>query len=79
MARRASACPPLATPRGSYSSASEVVREALRLHAQRDQEQEPKLVALRADIQAGLRSGPTEVKEMGDIIAEARREHESGK
>lgn len=36
---------------GRYASASEVVREALRLH----EEREKKLAALRADIEAGLR------------------------
>ena len=61
---------------GSYASASEVVREALRLHEQRDQEHQQKLAALRADIQAGLDSGPAEARAMEDIIAEARREHE---
>lgn len=64
---------------GSYTSASEVVREALRLHEQRDQEYQQKLDALRADIQAGLNSGPAEVRAMDDIIAEARREHEKKK
>ncbi len=36
---------------GRYASASEVVREALRVHEEREQ----KLAALRADIEAGLR------------------------
>ncbi len=43
---------------GRYSSASEVVREALRLLEERDLTQAAKLEALRADIREGLDSGP---------------------
>ena len=39
---------------GMYGSASEVVREGLRLIQQRDEMREKKLAALRADIQLGL-------------------------
>ena len=35
---------------GQYGNASEVIREALRLKMQADQEREAKLAALRADI-----------------------------
>ena len=38
---------------GRYASSSEVIREALRLLAQRDQEYEDKLAALRAAIDEG--------------------------
>ena len=39
---------------GKYSSASEVVREGLRLLQQRDEMHEAKLNALRTDIQLGI-------------------------
>ena len=39
---------------GMYNSASEVVREGLRLLQQRDDAHEAKLNALRADIQIGI-------------------------
>jgi antitoxin ParD1/3/4 len=41
---------------GMYNSASEVIREALRLMAEKDAEQSLKLATLRADIQQGLDS-----------------------
>lgn len=41
-----------------YGSASEVVREALRLLEARDQAHEAKLAALRAVIQKGIDTGP---------------------
>ncbi len=40
--------------RGFYTSASEVVREGLRLLQERDETREAKLAALRADIQEGF-------------------------
>jgi antitoxin ParD1/3/4 len=42
---------------GMYNSASEVVRDALRLMAQHDQAQSIKLEQLRQEIQLGLNSG----------------------
>jgi antitoxin ParD1/3/4 len=39
---------------GSYNSASEVVRESLRLLEQRDQLQQTKMEALRHDIKIGI-------------------------
>jgi antitoxin ParD1/3/4 len=39
---------------GMYSSASEVVREGLRLLQHRDETREAKLTALRAEIQKGI-------------------------
>ncbi len=42
---------------GLYGSASEVVREALRLMQERDQLRTIKLEQLRADIRAGIESG----------------------
>lgn len=43
---------------GLYTSASEVVREALRLMDEKDQLREAKLDQLRQEIQEGLDSGP---------------------
>ena len=43
---------------GSYSSASEVVREALRLLELKDQLRSLKVQRLRQDIREGLDSGP---------------------
>jgi len=40
--------------KGLYGSASEVVREAIRLLQQRDETQEAKLAALRIEIQKGI-------------------------
>lgn len=45
---------------GLYTSASEVVREALRLLQEQDQVREAKLGELRAEIRKGLASGPSE-------------------
>jgi len=42
---------------GMYNSASEVVREALRLMEERDRMREAKLEMLRRDIREGLESG----------------------
>jgi len=56
---------------GFYNSASEVVREALRLMDTQDRLRETKLIQLRQDIQEGLDSGeatawnPDEVKQEG--------------
>lgn len=43
---------------GLYTSASEVVREALRLMDEKDRLQAAKLAQLRQDIREGLESGP---------------------
>jgi antitoxin ParD1/3/4 len=43
---------------GLYTSASEVVREALRLMDEQDNLRAAKLEQLRQDIRAGLESGP---------------------
>ncbi len=43
---------------GRYASASEVMRDGLRLLEEREEERAARLVALKADIQAGMDSGP---------------------
>ncbi len=53
---------------GQYTSASDVVRDALRLLEAYDEEYQAKLAALRAEIQKGLDSGP-------GIPAEEVRKH----
>ena len=54
---------------GLYNSASEVVREALRLMEGQDREREIKLERLRRDIRAGADSGSA-----GDLdVAEIKR------
>jgi antitoxin ParD1/3/4 len=58
---------------GRYASASEVMRDSLRLLEEREKIREAKLAALRADIQDGLKSGPSEPLDMAEIKAEARR------
>jgi len=45
---------------GLYTSASEVVREALRLMDEQDRLREAKLEQLRSDVRPGLASGPSE-------------------
>jgi antitoxin ParD1/3/4 len=57
---------------GAYQTASEVVRDGLRLLAERRKTEELKLAALRAAIREGLDSGPAEPFDMEAIIAEAR-------
>ncbi len=58
---------------GRYASASEVMRDSLRLLEEREQIRAAKLAALRADIREGLDSGPSEPLDMEAIKAEARR------
>ena len=45
---------------GRYSTASEVMRDGLRLVEEREERRKAKLEALRAEIQKGLDSGPME-------------------
>lgn len=63
---------------GLYHSASEVIREALRLLKERDCLREIKLQKLRAEIQLGLDSGPAEPFDLEDILSEARTEFQTG-
>jgi antitoxin ParD1/3/4 len=57
---------------GSYNSASEVVREALRLLEEEDQLRSLKMQKLRKDIQDGLDSGPSIVFDPSKIKRTAR-------
>ena len=58
---------------GMYYSASEVVREGLRLLKEREQLQQIRLQELRQDIQAGLDSGEATPLDMQAIKAKARQ------
>ncbi|HEV2543213.1 MAG TPA: type II toxin-antitoxin system ParD family antitoxin [Methylobacterium sp.] len=64
---------------GRYASASEVVRDGLRLMEEREQTRLAKLEALRRDIQDGLDSGPAEPLDMDAIKAEARARRRAGR
>jgi len=57
---------------GRYSSASEVVREALRLMEQQDRMQQVKLDQLRRDVQAGIDSGDAGTLDAGEIKRRGR-------
>jgi antitoxin ParD1/3/4 len=57
---------------GRYSTASEVMRDGLRLIEEREQRREAKLEWLRAEIQKGLDSGPAEA--VGDMFARIKAE-----
>ena len=62
---------------GRYSTASEVMREGLRLLEEREERRRLKLEALRAEIQKGFDSGPAQevdVKEMMKSIKERGRQ-----
>jgi len=62
---------------GLYNSASEVVRDALRLLEEQDQFRKAKLEALRVEVQKGLDSGPAAPLDMGAIKAKARKRFET--
>ena len=53
---------------GRYSTASEVMREGLRLIEEREERRQAKLEALRAEIQKGFDSGPAEEIEPGEWV-----------
>ena len=62
---------------GLYTSASEVVREALRLMQEQDQLREAKLEELRRDIRRGLESGPSQDWNATELKAAARARRKS--
>ena len=57
---------------GRYRSSSEVVREALRLLEEKDQERTERLAALKIEIQKGIDSGPSKPLDMRAVITKAR-------
>lgn len=58
---------------GRYASASEVLRDSLRLLEAQERLQEAKLAALRVEIREGLTSGSSEPLDIAEIKASARR------
>jgi antitoxin ParD1/3/4 len=59
---------------GRYGSASEVVREALRLLEEHDRLRSMRVAELRAEIQQGLDSGAPTPLDMGAIKARGRKQ-----
>ena len=57
---------------GLYTSASEVVREALRLMEAEDRLREARLEHLRSEIRRGLESGPGKTWNADDVKHQAR-------
>lgn len=57
---------------GMYHSASEIVREGLRLLKEQDMLKELRLLELRKEIQRGVDSGSAEALDMEAVIAEAK-------
>jgi antitoxin ParD1/3/4 len=53
---------------GRYSTASEVMREGLRLVEEREERRKAKLEALRAEIQKGIDSGPAEEIDVAEFF-----------
>jgi antitoxin ParD1/3/4 len=53
---------------GRYSTASEVMRDGLRLIEEREERRKAKLEALRAEIQKGFDSGPAEEADIHEMI-----------
>lgn len=64
---------------GMYGSASEVVREALRLMEEQDQIRSTRLKQLRADIRSGLDSGSAKRWDPGAIKRDARARRSSAR
>jgi len=53
---------------GRYSTASEIMRDGLRLVEEREERRKAKLEALRAEIQKGFDSGPAEEIDVDEMI-----------
>jgi antitoxin ParD1/3/4 len=64
---------------GRYASASEVLRDGLRLLEDREKQREAKLTALKDAIREGLDSGPTAPLDFDAIKARARAERVKAK
>jgi antitoxin ParD1/3/4 len=63
---------------GRYASASEVVRDGLRLLEDREKRRELKLAELREAIRQGLESGAPEPFDVAEIKAAARASRDGG-
>lgn len=63
---------------GMYNSASEVVRDALRLMAQHEQVREVKLEQLRQEIKLGLNSGEASTWGAANFKQQARQRQKAG-
>jgi len=63
---------------GLYSSASEVIHEALRLMGEQDSLRQAKFDQLRQDIRAGIESGPATVWDADEIKRTARKRKTTG-
>lgn len=64
---------------GMYTSASEVVREALRLMEEQDQMRAVRLDQLRQDVRKGLDSGPSEPWDAEAMKQQARARRAAAK
>ena len=64
---------------GMYNSASEVIREALRLLEEKDNLYQMRLKALKQNIQDGINSGESSSLDIENIKAEARKQREQVK
>lgn len=64
---------------GRYASASEVMRDGLRLLEDREKQREAKLTALREAIREGLESGSAAPLDIDAIKARARAEQAKAK
>jgi antitoxin ParD1/3/4 len=64
---------------GRYASASEVMRDSLRLLEERESLRSARLEALRRDIATGLASGPGEPLDMEAIKADARKQRNAAR
>ncbi|MBE9006665.1 type II toxin-antitoxin system ParD family antitoxin [Fortiea sp. LEGE XX443] len=61
---------------GMYTSASEVIREGLRLLKEQDALKEIRLAELRREIQQGIDSGESTPLNMDEIIAKAKQQRQ---
>lgn len=62
---------------GLYTSASEVVREALRLMDEQDHLRAAKLAQLRQDVRAGLDSGPATAWDAASVKSAGRAKRQA--
>jgi antitoxin ParD1/3/4 len=57
---------------GRYATASEIIREGLRMVEEREERRKVKLEALRAEIQKGFDSGPAEEVDIDEMVERQR-------